>query len=296
MQSVFLPLSLLALLLYAGAGISQETPATPETPETEHEATQIELEGVPFQQVLDQLFGTSETTGLLNGEGPFVLRAEDIVLTSEQAQNFFSPTSPSEADFVALITAAEELRGKQIRIEGLVDGEPFEFMLSGRQIKLEGISLTQAELDALVADLQAIPGLHEAKIEATLDGELTVVKLQNVPGRVKIEVRDHDEDLDDDIEEIHESENRGRGSENHERSEHAELAEGNREHASEHTELAEGNREHGSIERTERMEKVDKVERVERTERPEMHERVERTERIERIERPDIEHGGRGRD
>jgi hypothetical protein len=66
MQSVFLPLSLLALLLYAGAGISQETPATPETPETEHEATQIELEGVPFQQVLDQLFGTSETTGLLN--------------------------------------------------------------------------------------------------------------------------------------------------------------------------------------------------------------------------------------
>jgi len=266
LKSLVVPWTLTALLLaYSGWVSGQETSEpleAEETPEAEievetsPETAKIDLEGASFQEFLDQLFGTPETDGLLSGEGPFVLHGKDIMLTPEEAQNFFAPASPSEMDFASLVAAFEELKGGNIKIEGFVDGSPFQFMIAGRQLKLEGISLTQAEFDALVAELQDLPGLHEAKIEATVDGELVSVNMQNVPGRVRVQFGD----LTSDDEELEASrtENRGRRNEQ-----------------AENTEAA-----------TNRPERVDVPERPNRT---------ERIERLERIERPDFERPGRGR-
>ncbi len=276
MQSSILLWGLAAVLLfYPGLVSSQETPETPDIEmemETELglEAIRINLEGVLFQEVLDQLFGTTETTelsgltvisGLLDGDNPIVLHASDVTLTAEEAQNFFipGPASPSGLDFAALIGAFEELKRGNIRIEGLVDGSPFKFMVAGRQIKLDGLDLTQAELDSLVASLQEIPGLHEAKIDAIVDGEPVSVKIQNKAGQVRIQGSDLGSG--DGVLETSGAENQGRR----------------------------GNR----VERIEAAKSNRGLERVERMERFEKPEKVERLERIERIERPEIARGRR---
>ena len=196
-------------------------------------AQEIKVEDISFRALMDQLFGTTETPGLLDGTSEFHLHAENITMTAEQADAFFVPTAENTSDLVDLITAAEGIRGAELKLEGLLDGEPFEFKLSGKQIKLEGIVLTDAELDGLVQELQGISGLREAKIEALVDGETVVVKLENMPGRVKIEGRDGP----------HVATRRGRDAsvEVADRVEH--------------------------VERHERPEKVEKIERLERLER-----------------------------
>jgi hypothetical protein len=238
-------------------------------PESSPEAARIALEGVSFQEFLDQLFGTGEADGLLDGERPLVLHGQDITLTPEEAINFFAPASPSETDFASLVAAFEELKGGNIRVEGLIDDSPFQFMIAGRQLKLEGITLTQAEFDALVADLQALSGLHQAKVTATVDGQMVSINLQNVPGRVTVRPRDPSPDEGTPEVEASQGENRGRRDE---RSERAEAAASHRG-----------------------PERLERVERPSRPERPEKPEKIERVERIERIERPEIERPGRGR-
>jgi hypothetical protein len=149
-------------------------------------AQEVKLEDVSFQEVLDRLFGTAATPGLLDGDEKFQFHAEGVVLTSDQLL-FFVPTDANTSDFADLIAAAEQIRGAELKIQGLIDGVPFDLKLSGKQVKLDGITLTQAELDVLVEELQGIEGLHEAKIQAFVDGEEVVVKIENIPGRVKIE-------------------------------------------------------------------------------------------------------------
>jgi hypothetical protein len=153
-------------------------------------AEDIKVEDVSFHALIDQLFGTTENPGLLDGDKEFHLHAENIILTSEEAQAFFVPTEANTSDLADLITAAESIRGTELKLRGLLNGGAFELKLSGKQIKLEGIALTDAELDALVQELQGISGLREAKINALVDGEAVVVKIENQPGRVKIENRD----------------------------------------------------------------------------------------------------------
>ena len=200
-------------------------------------AQEIKVEDVSFQTLIGQLFGTTEAPGLLDGTSEFHLHAENITMTTEEADAFFVPTAENTSDLVDLITAAEGIRGAELKLEGLLDGEPFEFKLSGKQIKLEGIVLTDAELDTLIQELQGISGLREAKIEAIVDGEMVVVKLENKPGRVKIEGRNGP----------HVSSRQGRDA-------GVELA--NRVERSERPE------------RPEKAEKIERLERLERIERP----------------------------
>src|SRR5262249_49843236 len=142
-------------------------------------AQEVKLEGVPFQQVLDQLFGTTANPGLLAGKQRFELRAEDVTLTNDQARNFLVPSSANNAEIAHLVSAALQIRGAEVKIEGLVDGTPFEFKLDGKEVKLEGLNLTQAQLDSLVQQLKGITGLREVKIESLVDGKPMEVKIEN---------------------------------------------------------------------------------------------------------------------
>src|SRR5262245_65129808 len=146
-------------------------------------AQEVKLDGASFQQVLDRLFGTTGNPGLLAGKDRFELRAEDVTLTADQARTFLVPTTTSTADIANVVSAAEQIRGAKIKIEGLVDGSPFELKLAGKEVKLKGLNLTQAQLDSLVQQLKGIQGLREAKIESLVDGKPTEVKIEN--GRVK---------------------------------------------------------------------------------------------------------------
>ena len=219
-------------------------------------AQEVKLDGVPFQQVLDQLFGTTANPGLLAGKQRFELRAEDVTLTGDQARNFFVPTSTNTADIADLVSAAQQIRGAEVRIEGLVDGAPFELKLEGKEVKLEGLNLTQAQLDSLVQQLRGIPGLREAKIESLVDGKPMEVKIENRAGRVKIEDRER-----------HEKHARNDADDDHERN---------------------GSKDN----RAEISKNIDKAQRIER---PENNEKVERAEKVERIEHPETEHGRTGR-
>lgn len=147
--------------------------------------TSLTLNNPDWQTVVDSLFGTLENDGLLEGKGPFQLRAEGITLTSTQAEFFTAIDSPQSLS--ALIEAAESLRGN-IRMEGTIDGEPFELKLAGRELKIEGLNLTEAQREALVAELSGISGLKEMKIQAVVDGRMTVTKYQG--GHEKLEIRD----------------------------------------------------------------------------------------------------------
>jgi hypothetical protein len=147
----------------------------------------VKMDGASFQEIVDKLFGTTENPGLLEGDKHFSLHAKDVTLTEAQADLFFNPSEANIADFADLVAAAEALKAN-LKIEGeFLDGDGFKLNLSGKQIKLEGLVLTQAEFDALIAELQEIDGLKQAKIQATVDGKVLIAKLENQPGRVKIE-------------------------------------------------------------------------------------------------------------
>ncbi len=218
-------------------------------------AQEVKLEGVPFQQVLNRLFGTAANPGLLGSNQRFELRAEDVTLTRQQEQSFFVPSSANTADIADLVAAAQQVRGK-VKIEGLLDGAPFEFKLSGKELKLEGLDLTQAQLDSLVQQLKGISGLREAKIESLVNGRPTEIKIENRGGIVKVEDRERHNlrghEADEDQERRVSNENRGPGRA-------------------------------ASISRPEKIEKLEK------------NEKIERPEKVERIERPETEHGGSGR-
>jgi hypothetical protein len=210
-------------------------------------AQEIKLDAVPFQQVLDRLFGTTASPGLLDSNKRFELRAEDVTLTRDQASSFFVPTSANNSDIADFITAAERLRGVDVKVEGLMDGNPFEFKLDGKEVKLEGLDLTQAQLDSLIEQLKGISGLREAKIETLVDGRPVEVKIENRAGRVEVEDRER-----------HNADSRHRERD----------ADGEKLSSKEISNRDRGERE------VERVEKIEKVER-------------ERQEKIERMERPE---------
>jgi hypothetical protein len=123
----------------------------------------------------------------LEGDKKFSLHAKDVTMTAEQADLFFNPSETNLSDFADLVAAAEALKAN-LKIEGeLLDMDSFKLNLSGKQIKVEGLVLTQAEFDALIAELKEIDSLKQAKITATVDGRTMIAKLENQPGRVKIE-------------------------------------------------------------------------------------------------------------
>jgi hypothetical protein len=143
----------------------------------------VNLKSPDWQTVLDRLFGTPDT-GLIDGTRAFQFGAEDLMQTAAQADLFTSIDSPQ--NLPALIEAAETLHGSMIRLEGTIDGQPFELKLAGRELKIEGLTLTAAQREALVAELSGIEGLHEMKIEALVDGKMTVTKFQG--GHEKFEI------------------------------------------------------------------------------------------------------------
>ena len=147
--------------------------------------TTVHLKGPEWQTVLDRLFGTPDA-GLIDGTREFQFRAEGVDLTAAQADLFTSTDSPH--NLPALIESSEAVRGK-IRLEGTIDGRPFELKLAGRELKIEGLTLTGAQREALVSELSGISGLKEMKIEALVDGKMTVTKFQG--GHEKFEVIDH---------------------------------------------------------------------------------------------------------
>jgi len=135
-----------------------------------------------WQAVLDKLFGTPDS-GLLDGKKAFDFRAEDVKLTANQSASFFTSSTSSSANLAALIEAAQALHG-QVRMEGTIEGKPFEFKLAGREIKIEGLNLTTAQREALATELRGISGLHEAKIDALVDGKATTTVIAGGKERV----------------------------------------------------------------------------------------------------------------
>jgi len=219
-------------------------------------AQEVKLDNVPFQQILDRLFGTTGNPGLIDGNKRFEVHAEDVILTGDQARTFFVPTTANTSDIADLIAATQRVRG-DLKVEGRLDGSPFEFKLSGRQIKLEGLDLTRAQLDSLVDQLKGISGLREAKIESRMDGRPLEVKIENRADRVKIEdgerrdaVRVRERERPD----LHDG--RSMKSRDGEAS----------------------NRGQDSVERRDKMERPDKMDKVER----------DRVEKVDGVVRPDV--------
>jgi len=177
----------LVVMLSIGTAVAGEDAAT--SAQTSAKAgTTIDLKSPTWQAVLDRLFGTPDS-GLLDGTKPFRFRAEDVTLTATQSADFFTSAS-SLLSLTELIKGAEAVHGL-VRMEGTIDGKPFELKIAGRELKLEGLTLTAAQRDALAAELRTIPGLHEAKIEALVDGQRTVTKLEG-DHHLKLELLDHD--------------------------------------------------------------------------------------------------------
>lgn len=232
-----------------------------------HEA-EVKLQASTFQDVLNQLFGTSTAGGLLNGNGPFEFRAENVMLTTQQVQDFFAPATPGSKDLAALVAAVEKIPGAEVRIEGFANGTPFELKIEGAEVKLEGLVLTQTQFNSLVSELQ-VAGLREGKIEAVVNGHGVEVKLEN--GMRQIER----------VDDRHRHERRDRDEEQAEHEDH-----GDRDHRDrDRHDIAKAARLDGTV--TERMGRPEKAERVERMERVEKIERIERPERPERPEHPE---------
>ena len=134
----------------------------------------VKLDAPAFDALVDQLFGAPDG-GLLDGTKSFQLHVKNLELTAVQSADFFSATSTE--NLATLVAGTETLHGV-VHIQGEIDGEDFDLKISGRQLKLDGISLTAAQLDALVASLKEVDGLKQIKITAIVDGEKTTIRLQ----------------------------------------------------------------------------------------------------------------------
>jgi hypothetical protein len=181
---VWLVLILTVVALPSSGALAEDRPpradvsANAQTDET----LKLNMDAPDWQTVLDRLFGTPDT-GLLDGTRAFQFRAEDLTLTSAQADLFTSLDSPQNLS--TLIEAAIASHS-MIRLEGAIDGQPFELKLAGRELKIEGLTLTSAQREALIAELSGIEGLREMKVQALVDGQNTVTKFQG--GHEKFEI------------------------------------------------------------------------------------------------------------
>jgi hypothetical protein len=134
----------------------------------------VNLDAPTFDAVVDQLFGAPDG-GLLDGTKSFQLHVKNLELTAVQSADFFSATSME--NLATLVAGTETLHGV-VHIQGEIDGDDFGLKISGRQLKLDGITLTAAQRDALIASLKEVDGLKQIKITAIVDGEKTTIRLQ----------------------------------------------------------------------------------------------------------------------
>ena len=171
----------------AASAVEEDSPTRASTTAQPGSETHVNLEGPEWETVLDRLFGTPDSGGLLDGTRSFEFRAEGLSLTAEDFSAFLtSPTSP--ATLAALTETTQALHGT-VRLEGTIDGQSFELKIAGHELKLGGLTLTSDQLQALVAELKA-SGLHQMKIEALVDGEWTVAKVER--SHEKLEIRGHE--------------------------------------------------------------------------------------------------------
>lgn len=231
------------LALPSSSAVAEDKPPVASATAQPDIKTNINLKAPEWQSVLDRLFGAPDN-GLLDGTRSFRFQAEDITLTPEQSAAFFVADSPQSLS--ALIESVETLHGT-VRLEGIIGDQPFELKIAGRELKLEGLTLTEAQRQALVNELKGISGLHEMKIQALVDGRMTVTKVEGHHEKLEIERRNHDKIDREDLEDRDERANRDR-------------------------------RDHVEKIEIERPEKPEKVERVESG-------RIDRIERIEKPER-----------
>src|SRR5712692_878117 len=80
---------------------------------------EVNLQGANLAEIQDRMSGPN---GLLNQNQPFELKAQNVVLTQEQAQSFFAPQTPtSGTDFATLVGKIQQLPGTEVRIRGVVE-------------------------------------------------------------------------------------------------------------------------------------------------------------------------------
>src|SRR6266496_3214215 len=178
--------------MLAGAALVLTLIASPHVWSQSQSSDEINLQGSTLPQIQDRLFGPG---GLLSPSGPREVHVRGVVLTPQQAQTFFLGTG--SRDFTALVTAIEQAPGRPVRLQGVVETPaaggtvsrvPFEAKVAGREVKIEGLSLTQAQFDSLVSSLQGVSGLREFKVEAMVDGKRVEAKFEN--GVVRTQTRD----------------------------------------------------------------------------------------------------------
>lgn len=245
--------------------------------------TEIHFNSESLDEALIELFGTSDSAGLLGEDRPFEFKAEHLVLSSTQLQELFS--SEAAGNLKSLASALGDRPGTEVKFAGLLDGSPFEAKFEAGEIKLEGLQLSQSELDALVDQLKTITGVREVKAQAIVDGKPVEVKIENGTSRIR---------TDDDAARGERHRNRGRGRDDSIGDDRS----GSDDRHGRSGRLDDVRRE-DRVERSgrsERPERPERAERTERSERPERIERVEKSERTERTERPErVDNSGSGR-
>jgi hypothetical protein len=153
--------------------------------QTPASAQDVTLENVSFDQVLTELFGTAETSGLLDREEKFAFHAEGVRLTNAEAASFFTPASSEVEDFEDLVVATEQRPGSEVRIRGHLEDTPFELELVRNEVRLDGIRFTQPELDGLVEKLQRVSSLRESRMNVRVEGRPVALRVRNEPRLVE---------------------------------------------------------------------------------------------------------------
>jgi hypothetical protein len=166
------------------AAAQDQPPTTTETSAKTDAQGAVTLKEPSWQTVIDKLFGAPDN-GLLDGKKAFEFRAQHLSLTADQSAAFFNSTSTSSQDLKSLIDAAIALHG-QVRMDGTIDGRPFDLKLAGRELKLEGITLTAAQRESLMTSLRSISGLREMKINALVDGKETMIIVAGGKERISL--------------------------------------------------------------------------------------------------------------
>jgi len=242
-------------------------------------AAEVQFQGVPFADVKGELFGPPNTMGmgLLNGGAAFELQAQDIMVP----KGFFTSAMDfTNMDFVTLVQKVQSLpTGTEVKLQGTVDGVPFQAKVEGGEVKVEGLSLTQAQFNALFDSLQRINGIREVEVEAMVNGVVKEAKFENGKIETKVEANDK---------------SRGRAEDKRHRGESGTSASLNNERAKNEGKdlphdlrgpdraVLEGEKA-GRADRPERLGR----DRAERSQKMERMERPEKMERMERVERPE---------
>src|SRR5262245_44512445 len=158
-------------------------------------------------------------------------------------------TSDLTKSLDAMIGTVQSKPGAEVRLQGRVDSRPFEAKIEGKEVRLRGLVLSQADFDALKNQLRNAQGIREFRFRGMVDNKSIEARFGNdhSRARARTEIRD---------------DHRGSGRDRDGRV------------------TARVTRD----QRPERSDRIDRPDRVERTDRTERVERVERTDRTERAD------------